>query len=84
MPVDYTLRESGPLDFLRRLAIQRYQPHPDRNQEAYVYSLLAEMVDSRLVTKDELVSEMAANHIRHDSLDLVDRFRGWNLVKKAA
>jgi hypothetical protein len=42
------------------------------------------MVDYGLVTKDELVAEMAANHIRHDSLDLLERHRGWNLLKEAA
>jgi hypothetical protein len=84
LPVDYTLRESGPFDFLRRLASRRYAPHPDRNQEAYVYSLLAELVDSGEVTKTELVDEMAANHIRHDSLDLIDRYRGWRLFEQAA
>lgn len=77
LPVDYTLRDSGPIDVLRRLVNRRYQRHPDRNQEALVYSLLAEMVDAGLVTKDELVAEMAANHIRHDSLELIDRYRGW-------
>ena len=84
LPVDYTLRESGPFDFLRRLASRRYRPHPDRNQEAFVYSLLAEMVEKNLITKDELIAEMAANHIRHDSLDLIERYRGWNLVEQAA
>jgi hypothetical protein len=84
LPVDYTLRESGPFDFLRRLASRRYAPHPDRNQEAYVYSLLAELVDSGEVTKTELVDEMAANHIRHDSFDLIDRYRGWRLFEQAA
>ncbi len=84
LPVDYTLREIGPLDFLRRVAIRRYQPHPDRNQEALVYSLLAEMVDRRLVTREELAAEMAANHIRHDSIELIDRYRYWNSIKQAA
>ena len=42
-----------------------------------VYSLLAELVDRGDVTKQELVAEMAANHVRHDSLELVDRYRGW-------
>lgn len=84
LPVDYTLREGGPFGKVRRLVNRRYQPHPDRNQEAFVYSLLAEMVDYDLVTKDELVKEMAANHIRHDSLDLIDRYRGWDLFKLAA
>jgi hypothetical protein len=84
LPIDYTLREGSPFLFAKRLWIQRYRPHPDPNQEAYVYSLLAEMVDYGLVTKDELVAEMAANHIRHDSLDLLERHRGWNLLKEAA
>ena len=79
LPVDYTLRESGPFDVLRRLVNRRYQAHPDRNQEAFVYSLLADMVDHSEITKDELVREMAANHIRHDSLELIDRYRGWAL-----
>jgi hypothetical protein len=84
LPVDYTLRESGPLDLLRRLGSRRYQQHPDRNQEALVYSLLAEMIDAGDVTRDELVGEMAANHIRHDSLALVDRYRGWRLLDAVA
>lgn len=84
LPVDYTLRESGPLDFLRRLASRRYQQHPDRNQEAFVYSLLAEMLDRGLVTREELEAEMAANHIRQDSLELIERYRGWSLFEQAA
>lgn len=84
LPVDYTLRERGPLDFLRRLGRARYQAHPDRRLEAFVYSLLAEMVDAGDVTKQELVEEMAANHIRHDSLELVDRYCGWQLLDAVA
>jgi hypothetical protein len=84
LPVDYTLRETGPLDFLRRMWSRRYQPHPDRNQEAFIFSLLAEMIDQKIVAKDELVREMAANHIRHDSLELVERYRGWELFEQAA
>ncbi len=79
LPVDYTLRERGPLDFIRRLRrAKTYEQHPDKNQEALVYSLLARLVDKGSVSKDELVAEMAANHVRHDSLELVDRYRGWN------
>ncbi len=84
LPVDYTLREQGPWDVLRRMWRRRYEQHPDRNQEAFIYSLLAEMVDKGTVTKDELVGEMVANHVRHDSLDLIDRYRGWQLFKEAA
>ena len=78
LPIDYTLRERGPLDFIRRWKRKTYEPHPDPNQEALVYSLLADLVDRGDVTKPQLVAEMAANHVRHDSLDLVDRYRGWN------
>jgi hypothetical protein len=34
------------------------------------------MFDHGIVTEDELVREMEANHIRRDSLDLIDRYRG--------
>jgi hypothetical protein len=84
LPVDYTLREQGPWDVLRRMWRRKYEQHPDRNQEAFVYSLLAEMVDQGMISKDELVREMAANHIRHDSLELIDRYRGWELFEEAA
>jgi hypothetical protein len=84
LPVDYTLREAGPFDVLRRLAVRRYRAHPDPNQEALVYSLLAEMVDEGLITRDEIVSEMAANHIRHDSLELIGRYRHRDSFKQAA
>lgn len=79
LPVDYTLREGGPLGFLKQLGTRRYGQHPDRNQEAFVFSLLAEMMDSGEMTKQELVGEMAANHVRHDSIELVERYRGWQL-----
>ena len=84
LPIDYTLRERGPFDFLRKLKRKTYDRHPDPNQEALVYSLLADLVDRGEVTKPQLVAEMAANHVRHDSLELVDRYRGWNGLTAAA
>ena len=84
LPVDYTLREGGPLAFLKQFGTRRYDRHPDRNQEAFVYSLLAEMIDTGEMTKQELVGEMAANHIRHDSLELIDKYRGWRLLDQVA
>ena len=77
LPVDYTLRERGPFDFVRRMRHRYYKSHPDANQEALFYSLLADLVDDGRVTGAELVAEMAANHIRHDTINLVDRYRGW-------
>jgi hypothetical protein len=84
LPIDYTLRERGPLDFLRKLKRQRYEAHPDPNQEALVYSVLADLVDRGDLTKQQLVAEMAANHLRHDSLELIDRYRGWNGLAEVA
>ena len=84
LPVDYTLRERGPFDFLRRWGKRHYEAHPDPKQEAFVYSLLADLVDSGEVTRAELKDEMAANHVRHDSLQLVDRYRGWQLLEVVA
>ena len=74
------MRERGPFDFLRRMWHRTYQSHPDTSVEALVYSLLADLVDCGGVTKAELVAEMAANHIRHDSLALVDLYHGWSLT----
>lgn len=76
LPVDYTAEPKSFGAFLGSLW-PRYLRHPDRNQEALVFSLLAELVDSGEVTRDELDAEMAANHIRHDAPALIDRYRGW-------
>lgn len=84
LPVDYTLRERGPFDFLRRWSRRHYEAHPDPRQEAFVYSLLADLMDTSAVTREELKDEMAANHVRHDSLQLVERYRGWQLVDAVA
>ncbi len=80
LPVDYTLRERGLFDRLRKMFNRTYDKHPDRRQESYVYALLAEMIDAGLVTSDEVKAEMAADHVRHDSLELVERYRGWELA----
>lgn len=80
LPIDYTLREKGFLGALLRPRRQHYEAHPDPRQEALVYSLLAELVDRGDVTRSELVSEMAADHIRHDSLELVDKYRGADVL----
>ena len=79
LPVDYTLRERGSFDVLRRLWARRYQQHPDPNQEAFIFSMLAEMFDAGEVVRAELEGEMQANHIRHDALEVMERWRGWQL-----
>jgi len=84
LPVDYTLREKGSWDGLRRLWHRTYQPHPDRNQEALIYALLGEMLDHCEITEAEVAREVAAGHVRRDSLALVARYRGWDLAQQAA
>jgi hypothetical protein len=78
LPIDYDDQVGGLRGMLTRLR-PRYGHHPDRNQEALVFSLLADLVDSGEVTSEELRAEMSANHIRHDAPEMIDRYRGWEL-----
>lgn len=83
LPIDYDDQAGGLRSMLSRLR-PRYSNHPDRNQEALVFSLLADLVDSGEVTADELRAEMDANHVRHDAPELIERYRGWNLQQALA
>jgi hypothetical protein len=85
LPVDFTLRDRpfGPIPAalvrpVLRLwtARNRYQPHPDPNQEAFFFALLAECLDAGEVTRDELADAVKRRHIRPDALALADRHRG--------
>jgi len=84
LPVDYTLHEAKRFRFASSIWTPRYSRHPDAKVEAFIYSLLAEMLDARAVSENELRAEMAADHIRHDSLRLIERYRGWELARRAA
>lgn len=84
LPVDYTLHEARRFRFASAIWRARYARHPDRNVEAFIYSLLADMLDAGVVTRSELEAEMASNHIRHDSPKLIDRYRGWQPFMQAA
>jgi hypothetical protein len=84
LPVDYILHEKKRFRFASTIWRPRYAKHPDRNVEAFIYALLAEMLDTGVVTRTELEAEMAANHIRHDSLSLIERYRGWELEQRDA
>ena len=79
LPIDFTFRERGLLNFalpiVRKLA-PNYTRHPDRNQEAYFYALLADAVDAGAVTTDQVRKEVRLGHIRRDSEALIDRYRG--------
>ena len=89
MPVDFTIRDrmiAGVLptrwiytaDALLRGEPARglYRRHPDPRQEAFFYGLVRECLEEGSLTEDFLREEMRRGHIRHDSLDLVERARG--------
>jgi hypothetical protein len=80
LPVDFTLRERRGLMSLVmpivRLAAPNYTRHPDRNQEAYFYALLAEALDAGSITREQVEKEVRLGHVRPDSLALVESYRG--------
>jgi hypothetical protein len=51
----------------------RYQPHPDRAQEAFFFGLLKELMDQGRVTEAMLHEQMLHNHVRHDALEVLER-----------
>jgi hypothetical protein len=80
LPVDFTLRERRGLMSLVmpivRIAAPNYTRHPDRNQEAYFYALLAEGLDSGSIAREQVEQEVGLGHVRPDSIALIDRYRG--------
>ncbi|MDG2306266.1 MAG: hypothetical protein P8R42_16765 [Candidatus Binatia bacterium] len=75
LPVDFeTGKEPHPFSpkgLLRRFYPDRYQPHPDPNQEQYFFSLLGECLDAGVVTEATLRDQMRQDHLRHDALERV-------------
>jgi hypothetical protein len=80
LPVDFTLRERRGLMRLVmpivRTVAPNYTRHPDRRQEAYFYGLLADALDAGSVTREQVEKEVSLGHVRPDSLQLIDRYRG--------
>ena len=79
LPIDFTFRERGLLNFalpIVRIVAPRYTRHPDRNQEAYFYGLLAEALDGGTVSREQVEKEVRSGHVRPDSVELIDRYRG--------
>jgi len=83
LPISYTVRvksKSLPKSVIRSiktwLNIGRprvYQPHPDPKQEQLFFGLLRECLEQGIITEDMIRQEMAANHVRHDALQLCQR-----------
>lgn len=60
-----------------RSVAPNYTRHPDRRQEAYFYALLADALDTGAVSGAEVEKEVRLGHVRPDSLELIDRYRGY-------
>jgi hypothetical protein len=79
LPIDFTLRERKGLLTLApklvRLIAPNYTRHPDRNQEAYFYALLADALDSGAIAPEQVQKEVRLGHVRPDSPALIDRYR---------
>ena len=79
LPIDFTFKERGLFNFalpiVRRLA-PNYTRHPDERQEAYFYALLADALDSGVVTEEQVQEEVRLGHVRPDSQALIERYRG--------
>jgi hypothetical protein len=80
LPVDFTLRERRGLMSLImpivRTVAPNYMRHPDRKQESYFYALLAEALDTGSVSREQVEREVRLGHVRSDSFELMDRYRG--------
>jgi len=80
LPVDFTLREDkglrGLVSPIARLFYRHYRAHPDANQEAYFYALLAEALDCGSIDRADVEREIALGHVRPDSRGLIERHRG--------
>ena len=86
LPVDWRLSEKfrlfPPIGWLvraqRRLfgyygLLGHYWRHPDRNQERFFFGLLKECLLQGEITEDFLRAETAANHVRHDAFEVLDK-----------
>ena len=86
LPVDFTpsskTRRFAPLGWFRRAreavlgrygGLGTYKRHPDPNQEAFFFGLLKECLEKGHIDEAMVRAEMAANHVRHDALEVVER-----------
>ena len=80
LAIDFTFRERKGLINLAlpivRMIAPRYTRHPDRNQEAYFYALVAEALDCGSITPEQVEEHVRRGHVRPDSPALIERYRG--------
>ena len=82
LPISYTVRVKAKSKSLPKSVIRSiknwlnlgrprvYQQHPDPKQEQLFFGLLRECLEQGIVTEEMIRQEMAANHVRHDALQL--------------
>lgn len=86
LPVDFTpsskTRRFAPLGWFRRAreavlgrygGLGTYKRHPDPSQEAFFFGLLKECLEKGHIDEALVRAEMAANHVRHDALAVLER-----------
>ncbi len=86
LPVDWRLSEKfrlfPPLGWLVKAQrkmfgyyglLGNYWRHPDRNQEWFFFALLKECINEGRISEEFLRAEMAANHVRHDALEVLEK-----------
>ncbi|HFD81340.1 MAG TPA: hypothetical protein ENK05_13255 [Gammaproteobacteria bacterium] len=86
LPIDFRPADSfrlfPPRHWLRRARralfgdyglLGKYKSHPDPKQEQFFFEMLRECLDKGIVTEQQLRDEMAANHLRHDALEILER-----------
>ena len=80
LPIDFTFRERWGLAGLAlpivKMIAPNYTRHPDPNQEAYFYALLADALDHGSITRGQVEKEVRLGHVRPDSFELIRRYRG--------
>jgi hypothetical protein len=60
---------------------EKYQQHPDINQENLFFSLLKECMEQEIITGKFVKSEIQKKHIRPDVFDIMKSLNGLNLGK---
>lgn len=86
LPVDFTpankFRKYPTLSKLNRLRARvfgeygllgHYKSHPDPRQEQFFFGLVRECLEKGIVSEELIRDEMRQNHVRHDSLQIVEQ-----------
>ena len=85
LPIDFIPAENNllnPVMLLNRIRrklfgdyafLGNYKDHPDERQTQLFFGYLKECLANGLVTEDLVKQHMAANHVRHDAFEVIER-----------